>query len=256
MPSIHEALAKQARENLEALRDNPYSGRGMFWGRTPTHLTFVYWLMGRGSDSRNRVLVVDPSGDSIRTAVADPSKLTGKGDQSLLIYQLMCRNKNVYAISNGEQTAAALDVLNAGSLDAALANYGPEPDSHRTARITAVGIRGGYGALSVRMSILSRSPFNPDRASCRAEYVYDGSVMPSGYGYYISTYNGDSSGQLPPFEGPPRLIPIWVGPIDEIANFHWETLNPDNRVALAVEQIDLETGAPRIYVKNKYPQVA
>ena len=67
----------------QELKSNAYPGRGIVIGRTPdgTHAVTAYFIMGRSTNSRNRVFVED--GEGIRTQAFDPSKLT---DPSLIIY--------------------------------------------------------------------------------------------------------------------------------------------------------------------------
>ena len=66
----------------QELKSNAYPGRGIVIGRTPdgTHAVTAYFIMGRSTNSRNRVFVED--GEGIRTQAFDPSKLT---DPSLII---------------------------------------------------------------------------------------------------------------------------------------------------------------------------
>lgn len=65
----------------QELKSNAYPGRGIVIGRTPdgTHAVTAYFIMGRSTNSRNRVFVED--GEGIRTQAFDPSKLT---DPSLI----------------------------------------------------------------------------------------------------------------------------------------------------------------------------
>ena len=65
------------------LENNAYPGRGIVIGRSEDakYAVAAYFIMGRSSNSRNRVFVVD--GEGIRTQAFDPSKLE---DPSLIIY--------------------------------------------------------------------------------------------------------------------------------------------------------------------------
>ena len=67
----------------EELKNNSYPGRGIVIGKSADGKTAVtaYFIMGRSSNSRNRVFVED--GEGIRTQAFDPSKLE---DPSLIIY--------------------------------------------------------------------------------------------------------------------------------------------------------------------------
>lgn len=55
--------------------ENAYPGRGIVIGKSKDGKTAVtaYFIMGRSSNSRNRVFVED--GEGIRTQAFDPSKL-------------------------------------------------------------------------------------------------------------------------------------------------------------------------------------
>ena len=65
------------------LKENSYPGRGIIVGRSEdgTKAVIAYFIMGRSSNSRNRIFVED--GEGIRTQAFDPSKLE---DPSLIIY--------------------------------------------------------------------------------------------------------------------------------------------------------------------------
>ena len=65
------------QELVELLRANPYPGRGIVVGRDCVY----YWIMGRSSNSRNRVFSLTE--DGIRTEAHDPALLE---DPSLIIY--------------------------------------------------------------------------------------------------------------------------------------------------------------------------
>ena len=67
----------------EELKKNAYPGRGIVIGKSPDgkYAVTAYFIMGRSSNSRNRVFVED--GEGIRTQAFDPSKLE---DPSLIIY--------------------------------------------------------------------------------------------------------------------------------------------------------------------------
>ena len=46
-----------AMENIKALSQNPYPGRGIILGRTPDgDPVQIYWIMGRSESSRDRIL--------------------------------------------------------------------------------------------------------------------------------------------------------------------------------------------------------
>ena len=83
------------------LKSNAYPGRGIVVGKTPdgTHAVIAYFIMGRSSNSRNRVFVED--GEGIRTQAFDPAKLE---DPSLIIYAPVRVLGNKTIVTNGDQT--------------------------------------------------------------------------------------------------------------------------------------------------------
>jgi len=65
---------ERARDNFEShIERNPYPGRGLVVGRSSDDLAwlFVYFIMGRSSNSRNRRFVAD--GPVLRTEPVDMS---------------------------------------------------------------------------------------------------------------------------------------------------------------------------------------
>ena len=67
----------------QELSGNAYPGRGIVIGKSADgkYAVTAYFIMGRSSNSRNRIFVEDGAG--IRTQAFDPSKLE---DPSLIIY--------------------------------------------------------------------------------------------------------------------------------------------------------------------------
>ena len=80
---------------LELLRTNPYPGRGIVVGKDRVY----YWIMGRSTNSRNRVFVATE--DGIQTEAHDPSLLE---DPSLIIYHPVRAMGEKLVVTNGDQT--------------------------------------------------------------------------------------------------------------------------------------------------------
>ena len=78
-----------------------YPGRGIIVGRSEDgkKAAIAYFIMGRSSNSRNRIFVED--GEGIRTQAFDPSKLE---DPSLIIYTPVRVLGNKTIVTNGDQT--------------------------------------------------------------------------------------------------------------------------------------------------------
>ena len=135
-----KSIEKQAQENLKALSENPYPGRGIVMGRSAVgDLMQIYWVMGRSENSRNRVLLLDRADgeEVVRTAAFDPLKVE---DPSLIIYNAMRQHGDFHIVSNGDQTDTVVQFLKEGNtVDEALASRSYEPDDPNfTPRITGI----------------------------------------------------------------------------------------------------------------------
>ena len=90
----------------QELKENAYPGRGIVIGRSADGKKAVsaYFIMGRSSNSRNRIFVTE--GEGIRTQAFDPSKLE---DPSLIIYAPVRVLGNKTIVTNGDQTDTIYD---------------------------------------------------------------------------------------------------------------------------------------------------
>ncbi len=241
--------------NLEVLSRNSYPGRGIIVGLDDLgqNLIQVYWIMGRGGDSRNRVFSV--IGTRVFTEYADPAKVK-KQDPNLLytaMNEFGAHGKHV--VSNGIQTNQVVDnsALREMGLLEALRNYKYEDDKPNcTPRIT--GVSYTKGSVMADLAILRKSPYDD---SCRRT-LYRYETIPPGVGYCITTYLGNGD-PLPSWEGDPKVMPL-IGTIDDIAECYWEALDVDNKVSLAVKSIPLlkkptEPTRSKIVIRNKYERV-
>ena len=233
--------------NLEKeLQSNSYPGRGIIIGRSAdgTKAVTAYFIMGRSSNSRNRIFVED--GEGIRTQAFDPSKLE---DPSLIIYAPVRVLGNKTIVTNGDQTDTIYDGMDKQlTFEQSLRSREFEPDGpNYTPRISAV-LHLEKGEFNYAMSILKSNNGNPE--SCN-RYTFAYNKVPAGEGHFISTYMHDGN-PLPSFEGEPKPVEI-EGNIDEFTDKVWNSLNEDNKVSLFVRFIDIETGKweSRIVNKNK-----
>ena len=228
------------------LKENSYPGRGIIVGRSEdgTKAVIAYFIMGRSSNSRNRIFVED--GEGIRTQAFDPSKLE---DPSLIIYAPVRVLGNKTIVTNGDQTDTIYDGMDKQlTFEQSLRSREFEPDGpNYTPRISAV-LHLEKGEFNYAMSILKSNNGNPE--SCN-RYTFAYNKVPAGEGHFISTYMHDGD-PLPSFEGEPKPVEI-EGNIDEITDKVWNSLNEDNKVSLFVRFIDIETGKweSRIVNKNK-----
>ena len=226
------------------LKNNEYPGRGIVIGRSEdgTKAVTAYFIMGRSSNSRNRVFVTE--GEGIRTEAFDPSKLE---DPSLIIYAPVRVLGNYTIVTNGDQTDTIYDGMAAGlTFEQSLRCREFEPDApNYTPRISgAMHIEDGKYDIS--MSILKSNNGDPD---CCNRYTYTYDNPKAGEGRFIHTYMHDGN-PLPSFQGEPKVVEI-AGDIDSFTNMVWESLNPDNKVSLFVRFIDIATGVYETRIVNK-----
>lgn len=228
------------------LKENSYPGRGIIVGRSEdgTKAVIAYFIMGRSSNSRNRIFVED--GEGIRTQAFDPSKLE---DSSLIIYAPVRVLGNKTIVTNGDQTDTIYDGMDKQlTFEQSLRSREFEPDGpNYTPRISAV-LHLEKGEFNYAMSILKSNNGNPDSCN-RYTFAYQNPV--AGEAHFIHTYMGDGN-PLPSFEGEPKLVGL-EGDIDTFTSLVWENLNEENKVSLFVRYIDIETGKyeTRIVNKNK-----
>lgn len=228
------------------LKENAYPGRGIVIGKSKDGKTAVtaYFIMGRSSNSRNRVFVEE--GEGIRTQAFDPSRLE---DPSLIIYAPVRVLGSKTIVTNGDQTDTIYEGMEKGlTFEQSLRSREFEPDGpNYTPRISGVmQIEGGKFDYS--MSILKSNNGNPD---CCDRYTFSYDNPAAGEGRFIHTYMHDGN-PLPSFEGEPKLVEI-CGDIDTFTNMVWTNLNEENKVSLFVRYIDIATGKyeTRIVNKNK-----
>ena len=239
---LEELSAKNLQERLAR---NPYPGRGIVIGRNEQgQWTQVYWIMGRSANSRNRLFACEEN--ILRTQAADPSKVD---DPSLIIYNAMRQTEGNFIVTNGAQTDAIYAGLQQGqSFAESLLDWKHEPDAPNfTPRISGAVNRP---AGEVWLSIIKVSPFDEEQSE---HHFFRYADVQSGYGYAITTYQGDGD-PLPSFEGSPYLL-LLEGDAAQIAAHFWENLDEENKISLAVRQIDPQTGEERMEILNKYAPI-
>ncbi len=234
----------QEQSLKELLSSNAYPGRGIVIGRCACgkYAVTAYFIMGRSSNSRNRVFVTE--GEGIRTQAFDPSKLE---DPSLIIYAPVRVLGKDTIVTNGDQTDTVYDGLKDGfTFEQSLRSREFEPDGpNYTPRISGV-MHVENGEFSYQMSILKSADGNPE---CCNRYTFSYDKPIAGEGRFIHTYMQDGD-PLPSFEGEPEKVHI-EGDIDKFTEEVWEALNPDNKVSLFVRFINIETGEYETRIKNK-----
>ncbi len=228
----------------QELKNNEYPGRGIVIGKSANgkYAVTAYFIMGRSSNSRNRVFVTE--GEGIRTEAFDPSKLE---DPSLIIYAPVRVLGNKTIVTNGDQTDTIYEGMDKQlTFEQSLRSREFEPDApNYTPRISGVmHIEGGK--YSYAMSILKSN--HGDGSSCvRNTFAYETPL--AGEGHFIHTYMHDGD-PLPSFCGEPKLVAI-PDDMDAFTDMLWNSLNEDNKVSLFVRYIDIETGKYETKIVNK-----
>lgn len=229
----------------EELSGNAYPGRGIVIGKTPSGKEAVtaYFIMGRSSNSRNRVFVED--GEGIRTQAFDPSRLE---DPSLIIYAPVRVLGNKTIVTNGDQTDTIYEGMDKQlTFELCLRSREFEPDGPSyTPRISGI-MHIERGCYNYAMSILKSNNGDPEACN-RYTFAYENPI--AGEGHFIHTYMHDGN-PLPSFEGEPKLVGI-LEDMDAFTELLWENLNEENKVSLFVRYIDIATGEYRSRIINKH----
>lgn len=215
----------------EKLKNNTYPGRGIILGITPdgTKKVSAYFIMGRSTNSRNRVFSEEV--DGISTEAFDPSLLE---DPSLIIYHPVRELGDDLVVTNGDQTDTIVDTMkNGGTFEEALRTREFEPDGPNwTPRISGIQAKDGRYKLSILKSV------DLEGSACVRQF-FEYPAVP-GLGHFIHTYVTDGN-PIPTFQGEPERVDI-VDDLDTYAGMLWTNLNRDNRVSLFVRFTDIESG--------------
>lgn len=228
----------------QELQENAYPGRGIVIGKSPSgkYAVTAYFIMGRSSNSRNRVFVED--GEGIRTQAFDPSKLE---DPSLIIYAPVRVLGNKTIVTNGDQTDTIYEGMDKQlTFEQSLRSREFEPDGPNfTPRISGI-MHIENGTYNYAMSILKSNHGDPSGCN-RYTFAYENPA--AGEGHFIHTYMHDGN-PLPSFAGEPKLVEI-PEDMDAFTDMLWNSLNADNKVSLFVRYIEIETGKYRSKIVNK-----
>ena len=227
----------------QELETNAYPGRGIVIGKSANgkYAVTAYFIMGRSSNSRNRIFVED--GEGIRTEAFDPSKLE---DPSLIIYAPVRVLGHDTIVTNGDQTDTVYDGLKKGlTFEQSLRSREFEPDGpNYTPRISGIMHVEG-GSYDYALSILKSN--NGDPSSCQ-RFTYSYENPKAGQGHFIHTYQHDGN-PLPTFAGDPVAVEI-PDEIDAFTDLVWNSLNKDNKVSLFVRFIDIASGTYETRIVN------
>ena len=226
----------------EKLSTNPYPGRGIVLGITPdgTRAVAAYFIMGRSTNSRNRVFIEEA--DGIRTEAHDPSLMS---DPHLIIYHPVREVGQGLIVTNGDQTDTIWEYLAKGeSWEAALRTRQFEDDKPNwTPRISGLQAMDG----SYKMSILKAA--DPEGSAC-ARFFWEYPAI-AGLGHFLHTYVTDGNPVIPTFQGEPERVAI-ENDIDTFTKTLWDNLNEANKISLFVRYTDLRTRATEQRIINKH----
>jgi hypothetical protein len=238
-------LSEIAQINEQDLKVNSYPGRGIITGKSPDgkSLVQVYWIMGRSTNSRNRVFLKD--GEFVRTKAYDEKALT---DPSLIIYYPLRNEGNCHIVTNGDQTDTIHEYIKAGkAFEQALMTRTFEPDEPNfTPRISGMVDLDKYKDGYV-LSILKSQRNNP--SLCQRNFFFYETSIP-GFGHCIHTYAGDGN-PLPSFAGEPYTVRIFDS-LEENAQYYWNLIDNENKVSLLVKKIDIASGKFDTTIINKH----
>lgn len=225
------------------LSANSYPGRGIVLGKSADgkSAVFAYFIMGRSENSRNRIF--REKEDELVIYPYDESKVS---DPSLIIYSPVKRVRSRWIVTNGDQTDTVAVALAAGeTFERALEKRCFEPDAPNfTPRIS--GIIDLNGEFVYKLSILKSAD---EKGSACNRYTFAYSPL-DGLGHFIHTYNSDGN-PIPTFTGEPERVHI-PDDIDAFSESVWQSLNPDNKIALYVGYIDLKTYRLKSRLFNKH----
>ena len=229
----------------DELNSLAYHGRGIIIGRSVDGKKAVtaYFIMGRSSNSRNRVFVAE--GEALRTKAFDESKMI---DPHLIIYYPVRVLGNKTIVTNGDQTDTIYALMDKQmTFEQSLRTREFEDDKPNfTPRISGI-IRRECCGMNFAMSILKSA--EGDDSSCE-RFTFAYSNPKAGIAKFIHTYNGDGD-PLPSFEGEPKTLILPDLDIDGLTAHIWENLNEDNKVSLFVRYIDIESGETETRIVNK-----
>ena len=232
----------EVKSMAERLDGNTYPGRGIVLGITPdgTQAVAAYFIMGRSTNSRNRVFIEEA--DGIRTEAHDPSLMS---DPHLIIYHPVREVGQGLIVTNGDQTDTIWEYLAKGeSWEAALRTRQFEDDKPNwTPRISGLQAMDG----SYKMSILKAA--DAEGSAC-ARFFWEYPAI-AGLGHFLHTYVTDGNPVIPTFQGEPERVAI-EGSIDAFTEMLWQNLNENNKISLFVRFTDIDTGAYEQRIINKH----
>ncbi|NOU88683.1 inosine monophosphate cyclohydrolase [Paenibacillus sp. LMG 31460] len=246
-PNIYRHTNYHEVTLLSSFRNNlfeaTYPGRTLIIGMNPsgTHYVQVYWIMGRSSNSRNRIFELEQL--HVKNTAYDPAKME---DPSLIIYYPARDIEGYHIISNGDQTDTIFEGLQQSiSFEDSLMKREFEPDApHYTPRISGII---DTSSNTYCLSILKSKQNDP--SVCIRNFFHF-NAFTKGTGHCIHTYSCEVNGILQSFNGEPLEVPVFDS-LDETASFYWDQINDDNKISLLVKFISIQGNNIEFKLINK-----
>lgn len=202
----------------EYLCGNSYPGRLIAAGVTPNgKLVYAYAIMGRSTNSRNRVFKLKDG--ELFTEPFDASLVK---DPSLIIYPAILNADDFSVVANGDQSLIIRkELFGGGTIESAIDQCTYEPDEPNfTPRISLV-IRDERFEFAINR--------RQEDGTCERKVWF----FPKSEGvmHVIHTYDSDGN-PLPSFSGDPqRLVSE-----NDCAKIIWDSLDKENRISLYVNE--------------------
>lgn len=228
-----EKIIQRAKDNTLQMRNASYSGRTIILGETEDGKNYVqvYWTVGRSKSSQNRIMLRD--GDYIVTKpfIIDEKMVRPE----LLIYNVAKEINSKYIVTNGSQTDNIYNAYENGkTFEDAINEVSFEHDEPIfTPRISGVidleSEKERY-KLAINKSLDQNNEYE-----IRQIFKYNKCVP--GTGMCIHTYDFDV--ECASFSGEPFPV-VLFNTIEETAEFYWDLIPKDKRVAMYVKYINKE----------------
>ncbi|MFC1728587.1 IMP cyclohydrolase [Nanoarchaeota archaeon] len=273
------------KDDLNALSQMIYSGRGVIVGRTPSGNDYVgYSLTGRSPSSQARVLVEGKNTKTIITDVTDRKQLE-EGSPALLLYPAFAQfegqeGKRYLIASNGAQTKLIYSAIrNSGGdiniVDAIKTAFSTpvfeyDKKDDKWIDITTYEPDEPNNTPRVSACLLSDSKHNHSQAVLfitRAKGTEEGierdddafaNVINNGQGRLLTTYAGGNESPLHPYNRHPSDIVIGSETPEDIAQAIFAAIKggakpeDDYQVSAAVAMCNRKTGELETKVLNRH----
>lgn len=229
------ALKEQSEINLLTLKENSCPGDGIIVGidKEGKGLIQIYWIMRKGGHNKmffvmekGKLIVVEENPNSvIYTAMTGKRFYKVRNEEGKIIDSVL------FVVSNGNQT---VNTLNKEGLENFIVKE--KCEYNLTQEIIAVSKKCGSDPLVTEMSKASLG-------NERKRISFQPKLYP-GFGYCIT--NSSLS---------PCILPLNEIGVENIADLIWDSLNIEDRMALAIKSINIEEGIYSHKIINRFNPV-